>query len=163
MGPRGPHRIGVLFIAGLFTFTLGLGAVHAQPRRAMSPTAHKEVTCASWYGDAFKGLRTASGSIFDPQHLTAAHPTLGLGSEARVTELRSGRSVVVRITDRGPYLRDRGIDLSYAAARALGIVRRGVAQVRVEPVTTKPPSVGPPIVTASSGPTPSWLPKAIVQ
>jgi rare lipoprotein A len=82
-----------------------------------------------------------------------------MGTRVRVTELRSGRSVVVQITDRGPFLPDRGIDLSFAAARQLGIVHRGVARVRVELLTDTPPL----IATACNGPISSWLPKAIVE
>jgi rare lipoprotein A len=93
-----------------------------------------EVGTASWYGAELGGTRTASGRRFDPHALTAAHRTLPLGSYARVTNLANGRSVVVRIDDRGPFARGRVIDLSYAAARALGMVRRGTVRVRVEPL-----------------------------
>src|SRR5439155_24363099 len=107
----------------------------------------------------FEGRRTAGGWVFHAQHMTAAHRPLNMGTRVRVTDLRTGRSVVVQITDRGPYLSGRGIDLSYAAARQLGIVDRGVARVRIEPL----PSGEPPVVTALGGPTRSWLPKAIVE
>jgi rare lipoprotein A len=100
----------------------------------------------------------ASGSLFNSQHLTAAHRTLNMGTKVRVTELQSGRSVVVQITDRGPYFRNRGIDLSYAAARKLGIVRRGVARVRVELLTDEAP-----LVTAFNNPSACWLPRALVE
>ena len=87
---------------------------------------------ASWYGDEFARRPTASGERYDPSKLTGAHRTLPLGSRVRVTNLLNGRSVMVTINDRGPYSRRREIDLSYGAARALGMVRRGVARVRIE-------------------------------
>ena len=86
---------------------------------------------ASWYGKAHHGQRTASGELFDMRALTAAHRTLPFGTIVRVTNLRSGRSLNVRINDRGPFRRDRIIDLSYEAARNLGIVARGTARVEI--------------------------------
>ena len=87
---------------------------------------------ASWYGEEFARRPTASGERYDPTKLTGAHRTLPLGSRVRVTNLLNGRSVMVTINDRGPYMRQREIDLSYGAARVLGMVRRGVARVRIE-------------------------------
>ena len=85
---------------------------------------------ASWYGPRFHGKRTASGARFDMNALTAAHPTLPFGTRVQVRNLLTGRVVEVRINDRGPHLRQRIIDLSQAAARAIGLGRgRGVAQV----------------------------------
>lgn len=84
---------------------------------------------ASWYGAELAGHRTASGERFDPSDLTAAHRSLPLGSHVRVTDERTGRSVVVRINDRGPYSGGRVIDLSRAAARQLGIMGHGEARV----------------------------------
>ena len=89
---------------------------------------------ASWYGQEFAMRRTASGAIFDPEKLTGAHRTLPLGTKVRVTNLHNGRSVMITIIDRGPYRRRRAIDLSYGAARALGMVRRGIADVLIEPL-----------------------------
>ena len=86
---------------------------------------------ASWYGPGFDGRKTASGERFDQNALTAAHKTLPFGTKVRVTSA-SGRSVVVRINDRGPFVRGRDIDLSRGAAQALGIVGSGVAQVSLE-------------------------------
>jgi rare lipoprotein A len=91
---------------------------------------------ASWYGPGFRGKRTASGEIFDDNKLTAAHKTLPLGTSAKVTNLSNGKSVTVEINDRGPFVDGRIIDLSQAAAHALGMVERGVAHVRIEPVIT---------------------------
>ncbi len=86
---------------------------------------------ASFYGEAFRGRPTASGEAFDPDELTAAHRTLPFGTCLRVENLGNGRSVRVRVTDRGPYAKGRLIDVSEAAARALDLVRQGVARVRV--------------------------------
>ena len=80
---------------------------------------------ASWYGPGFNGKRTASGERFNARALTAAHKSLPFGSRVRVTNTRTGRSVVVRITDRGPYTHGRVIDLSQAAAQAIGIAEVG--------------------------------------
>ena len=87
---------------------------------------------ASWYGPGFHGKPTASGEVFDQALMTAAHNTLPLGSKAKVINLANGNSVEVKINDRGPFADGRIIDLSRAAAGALGILVSGVAQVRVE-------------------------------
>jgi rare lipoprotein A len=89
---------------------------------------------ASWYGPGFIGKKTASGAVFDDGKLTAAHKTLPLGSTVRVTNLENGKSVNVEINDRGPYVGNRIIDLSRAAAHAIGMVDDGIVQVRVEPL-----------------------------
>ncbi len=86
---------------------------------------------ASFYGPGFAGRKTASGAIFRPEELTAAHRFLPLGTRVRVTNLTNGRSVLVTINDRGPYIRGRHIDLSVAAARAIGMLNRGVAEVMI--------------------------------
>jgi rare lipoprotein A len=86
---------------------------------------------ASWYGKAHQGRKTASGEPFDMNALTAAHRTLPLGTRVLVTNLRNGRTVEVRINDRGPQIPDRIIDISYAAARALDAVGDGVFRVRI--------------------------------
>lgn len=90
---------------------------------------------ASWYGRKFHGQKTANGETYDMYAMTAAHPTLPLPSYARVTHVRSGRSVIVRVNDRGPFLRGRVIDLSYAAAAKLGIIGQGSDVVEVEAIT----------------------------
>jgi rare lipoprotein A len=102
------------------------------PRVAAIPAG--QIGRASWYGEAHQGRRTASGDVFDMYQLTAAHPTLPLGSRARVTNLNNGRSVDVRVNDRGPVIPGRIIDLSYAAAQALGAVSAGIVRVRVIPL-----------------------------
>ncbi|WP_082673977.1 septal ring lytic transglycosylase RlpA family protein [Thiohalocapsa sp. ML1] len=93
---------------------------------------------ASYYGAGFHGRRTASGQRFDQHAMTAAHRTLGFGTRVRVTDKRTGRSVVVTINDRGPFKRGRIIDLSRGAAQRLGIVAAGVAPVRVEVLGREP-------------------------
>lgn len=101
-----------------------------------------QVGMASWYGPRFHGRLTANGEVYNQYELTAAHRTLPLGSRAMVTNLHTRQSIEVRINDRGPYVDDRVIDLSYAAARSIGIYEPGIASVRVEvlsdaaPVTT---------------------------
>jgi rare lipoprotein A len=87
---------------------------------------------ASWYGPGFHGLRTTSGEVYDQHDLTAAHRTLPLGSRVAVTNLENDRVVEVRINDRGPFVKGRTIDLSYAAAWMLDIIEPGTAPVRIE-------------------------------
>jgi peptidoglycan lytic transglycosylase len=91
-----------------------------------------QVGTASWYGPGFHGNRTSSGEVYDQYDLTAAHQTLPLGTRVIVTNLDNGRAVEVRINDRGPFVKDRTIDLSYAAARTLGMIGPGTAPVRIE-------------------------------
>ena len=96
--------------------------------------AYNEVGLASWYGRRFQGKKTASGELYDMYAMTAAHPTLPIPSYARVTSLSNGKSVVVRINDRGPFHSDRVIDLSYTAAHKLGFLGSGSSRVRVESI-----------------------------
>jgi rare lipoprotein A len=102
------------------------------PMSSVQP--YKEQGVASWYGKKFHGQKTSSGEVYDMYQMTAAHKTLPIPSYARVTNLANGRSVVVRINDRGPFHSDRIIDLSYAAAHRLGYVTAGSARVEVESV-----------------------------
>ncbi|NCN89069.1 MAG: septal ring lytic transglycosylase RlpA family protein [Gallionella sp.] len=97
-----------------------------------APGNYKERGSASWYGKKFHGQHTSIGDTYDMYGMTAAHPTLPVPSYARVTNLANGKSVVVRVNDRGPFLHDRIIDLSYAAAYKLGYVNQGSAEVEVE-------------------------------
>jgi rare lipoprotein A len=92
---------------------------------------HREIGTASFYGSELAGRRTASGERYDPGGLTAAHPTLPFGAEVTVVALASGRTVTVEVNDRGPFTGGRSIDLSLRAAQLLGIVRSGVARVRI--------------------------------
>ncbi len=90
------------------------------------------VGIASWYGQRYHGRRTASGEIFDMNLPTAAHPTLPFGTRVQVTNLENGRAVVLKINDRGPFVRRRIIDVSRRAAQVLGFAKRGTARVRVQ-------------------------------
>jgi rare lipoprotein A len=106
----------------------------ASPQTTAAPAADADDVVlakgrASWYGPRFHGRRTASGERFDMHALTAAHKTLPFGSRVRVRSVHTGQEVVVRINDRGPYKHQRIIDLSYAAAKALGVKERGVTEV----------------------------------
>jgi len=105
-----------------------------------------EVGTASWYGHQFQGKQTASGEPFDMLDFTAAHPTLPLGTFVRVTNLRNGKVVVVRINDRGPVVDGRIIDVSYNAARALGFKERGLQRVRLDLIA--PARVQPTVVAS---------------
>jgi rare lipoprotein A len=111
------------------------------PMRELQPYRARGV--ASWYGRKFHGQKTSSGEIYDMFAMTAAHPTLPIPSYARVTNLANGRTVVVRVNDRGPFLHERIIDLSYAAAWKLGYIGAGSARVEVESVLPGTPSPGP--------------------
>ena len=95
---------------------------------------------ASWYGKDFQGKKTANGETFDQHDLTAAHPTLPMGTEATVTNLETGKSVDVKINDRGPYTKGRDIDLSKEAAKEIGMKKDGSAPVKIE--AKVPPSGG---------------------
>jgi rare lipoprotein A len=94
--------------------------------------SYKERGIASWYGKKFHGQRTSIGEIYDMYGMTAAHPTLPIPSYARVTSMSNGKSVIVRVNDRGPFLQGRIIDLSYVAANKLGYINNGSAEVEVE-------------------------------
>ena len=102
--------------------------------RAVTRTVKTVVGVASYYGHVHQGRRMANGQRFDESKLTAASRTLPLGTRVKVTSLRNQKSVIVTITDRGPAVKTRVIDLSTAAARALGMISRGVDKVRVEPL-----------------------------
>ena len=108
-------------------------AAAAQSKAKKKPKFH-QVGTASWYGRQFQGRQTASGETFDMYSLTAAHRTLPLGTWVRVTNLRNGNWVIVRINDRGPVPQSRMIDLSYEAATLLDMRAQGLSPVRVEAV-----------------------------
>jgi rare lipoprotein A len=104
----------------------------AKKKTPTPPATLPQTGQASWYGAAHHGKRTASGSIYDQTKLTAAHRSLAFGTRVRVIHLSNGKSVEVEITDRGPYAGNRIIDLSRAAATALGMIESGTAAVRLE-------------------------------
>jgi rare lipoprotein A len=137
---------------------VGLGAAQgpnnseassAETSRVPKPEIRKQakprpyqVGTASWYGEFFDGKPTASGEDYDMYDMTAAHPTLPMGSYVKVTNLRNGRAVVVKVNDRGPIVPGRIIDLSYGAAQVLEFQNRGVQKVRldlVKPQTRRQP------------------------
>lgn len=121
----------------LVAILLGLGACSKPappppPPPAASAPVFTQSGLASWYGDDRAGNKTADGERFDPHALTAAHRSLPFDTVARITNVQTGKSVKVRITDRGPYERRRIVDVSAAAAAVLGIHRGGVVPVRLE-------------------------------
>jgi rare lipoprotein A len=135
--PRRPHRGGAVAARGglalLALWLLSAGACSVvRPKGPTLATGRTEVGVASWYGKRHQGKRTASGERFDEHAMTAAHPTLPFGTLLRVTNLENHRSAVVRVNDRGPFVDGRILDLSLAAARALGIADEGVARVRLQ-------------------------------
>jgi rare lipoprotein A len=111
-------------------------SVESKPeiRKQAGKKAPYQIGTASWYGSFFDGKPTASGEAYDMHDLTAAHPTLPLGSYVRVTNLHNGRAVVVRVNDRGPIVQGRIIDLSYGAAQALQFQEQGLQRVRLDVV-----------------------------
>lgn len=127
---RGPLCRSIL--VGMLGLALLAGCAAAPPSRPHPEDA--EIGLASYYADRFHGRRTASGERYDREEFTAAHRRLPFGTVVRVTRLANGRSVVVRINDRGPFVRGRVIDLSYAAAREIGMLRKGVVKVQLVPM-----------------------------
>jgi rare lipoprotein A len=105
-----------------------------------APAFADSVGTASYYGKGFDGHRAANGEIFNMHAMTAAHRSLPFGTQLQVTNMKNGRSVVVRIQDRGPYVRGRVLDLSYGAARALDMITSGTARVKMVSVAAKPPA-----------------------
>ena len=94
---------------------------------------------ATWYRAPYKGRKSANGEVFDDEAMTAAHRTLPMGSLVEVTNLKTGQSAVMRITDRGPFVEDRMLDLTVAAAKAVGIYQTGIAEVRLDVFQTPKP------------------------
>ncbi len=134
---------GILCVAFLTNALVGCAARHRIPveRRGLPPEqkmARTEVVrgvqygMASWYGKDFHGKPTSSGEIYDMYQLTCAHNTLPLGTRVMVTHMENGRSVELKVNDRGPFVKDRIIDVSYAAAQLLGMYEKGTAFVKVE-------------------------------
>jgi rare lipoprotein A (peptidoglycan hydrolase) len=122
-----------------------------------SSVGYRERGVASWYGPGFHKERTSTGEPYDMYGMTAAHKTLPLPAYVRVTNLQNGRSIVVRVNDRGPFVGNRIIDLSYTAAAKLDMLRNGTAMVEVRAIDPTVPPL-PPVVTASTIPAVSTLP-----
>src|SRR5712691_11671508 len=141
--PFSPLVLYLPLLVGLSLSLLMSGCASSLSRRPPQPPgsapilAHpqtQQLGIASWYGPGFHGQSTASGEIYNQNALTAAHPTLPLGTRVEVTNLANGKSVQVRINDRGPFVRGRTIDLSRGAAHKLGMVKPGVSRVRIKPL-----------------------------
>jgi len=109
---------------------------------------------ASWYGNKFHGNKTANGEIYDMFAMTAAHKTLPIPTYVKVTNLANRKSIVVRINDRGPFHEGRIIDLSYVAAKKIGMIEKGTAKVKVEVVLPEPPKASRPVGTSRYPKTP---------
>jgi rare lipoprotein A len=122
----------LLILIGSAAIVEPVRSVFSSPAGRSSPPLATLAGLASYYGPGFHGRPTASGEIFNMDALVAAHRTLPLGTVARVTNLANGRSVVLRITDRGPYVRGRILDVSKGAARVLGFIRKGKTRVRID-------------------------------
>ena len=125
---------GVVGCVVLAALVPGCGFIfgRSKPPAIESRTGATQSGTASWYGPGFHGKNTSSGEIYDQYDLTAAHPTLPLGTRVAVTNLENGKAVEVRVNDRGPFVKGRAIDLSYAAARNLGMIGPGTVPVRIE-------------------------------
>jgi len=133
-----------------------VGAAGCAAVRAPAPppiTNGVQVGVASWYGPGFHGNRTANGEIYDQYELTAAHPSLPLGTRVMVTNLENGRAVQVRVNDRGPFVDGRAIDLSYAAARTIGMVGPGTVRVRIEVLGPTTLAAAAPVAAPAALPT----------
>ncbi|EAU56203.1 septal ring lytic transglycosylase RlpA family protein [Mariprofundus ferrooxydans] len=115
-------------------------------------THYDKTGIASWYGKDFHGKRTANGERYDMHALSAAHKTLPLPTLVRVTNLDNGRAVIVRVNDRGPFVKERLIDLSYAAAKELGYANQGTAHVRVQTLDEVPANTTPTVAEAIRAP-----------
>jgi rare lipoprotein A len=114
-----------LITAGLLTGLIPF----ADSATANSGIGHVQKGIASFYHDSLHGRKTASGQVYNKHRLSAAHKTLPLGTRIQVTDAKTGRSIVVRVNDRGPFVKGRIVDLSKEAAKELGIVDRGIARV----------------------------------
>lgn len=156
----------MLALGALFSFMLA-GCSSQDFASASSPAARyyapepmsyggSRTEVASWYGPGFAGRRTSSGETYNPEGLTAASKTLPLGSHVRVTNPDTGKSVVVRINDRGPFVRGRSLDLSHGAAKQIGMTGKGVGRVEVTPTATSTPATSGDIAAyADSTPAPA--------
>jgi rare lipoprotein A (peptidoglycan hydrolase) len=124
---------GILLLIALVGFFCPVPG-RAHDLQAQKPTriVFAQTGIASWYGNRHQGRLTANGERFDVRGLTAAHRSLPFGTILRVTNLKTGKVVIVRVNDRGPYIRGRVVDLSAAAGKALGISKAGIVQVRIE-------------------------------
>lgn len=123
-------------VSRIFLIALAVSGLSSCSRKAAAPSSTAEIGVASWYGQPFHGRLTASGETYDMEKMTAAHRTLPFGTKVRVQNLVNQKSAEVRINDRGPFVKDRIIDLSHAAAQAIGM--QGIANVRLEVLSLPP-------------------------
>jgi rare lipoprotein A len=122
-------RLALVLTAVCLALTIDMGHGAAKTKKA------HQIGMASWYGQSFRGKRTASGEKFDERKLTAAHPSLPMNTMLRITHLANDRSVIVRVNDRGPLRSKRIIDVSKEVAKILGFLRKGTAKVAIEVVS----------------------------
>jgi rare lipoprotein A len=124
-------------------------------------SSSSRVVTASWYGREFSGRRTSNGEVFNPDGLTAASRTLPMGSRVAVTNISNGRTVVVRINDRGPFVKGRGLDLSRAAAQRIGLTKKGTGRVEITRANNgRAASAGTVTPVAYASVMPSWHSRA---
>ena len=116
----------------LSILSMGASACSSTRHASVRPGRAETTMVASWYGTKYHGRQTASGEVYDMNDLTAAHRTLPFGTRLRVTHVGNARSVVVEVNDRGPFIAGRDLDLSFGAAKKLGMVEEGVARVKIE-------------------------------
>ena len=146
-----PQRLAALLVLSLFALgVLVPGDAIARAAKDRAAKARRESGWCSYYGREFYHHRTASGERLDPNELTAAHRTLPFGTRVRVTNLENGKRVVVRINDRGPFKKGRVLDVTPAAARALGFANAGLAHVRLDVLGKLPDSRYPPAAIAGN-------------
>jgi rare lipoprotein A len=117
-------------------FLIFLLSVQFYQNKSFALENHSNIGLASWYGIEFQGKITASGRLFDMHEFTAAHKFLPFGTIVKVVNLRNGKEVIVNIIDRGPFSKKRIIDLSHAAAKTIGLVKRGIARVKIEVISS---------------------------
>ena len=132
--PASCRQYGLVGLGVALAALIGSGCASTKPTRgtgAAPAPGTRIVGFASWYGQRHQGHATASGEIFDMNKLTAAHRTMPFGTRLRVTNVDNGRSVVVRVNDRGPWVNDRVLDVSLAAAKTLGMTGDGVTKVEI--------------------------------
>ncbi|TLU53764.1 MAG: septal ring lytic transglycosylase RlpA family protein [Chlorobium sp.] len=139
--------LAVLAVVGFSTIQVGASNLFYSTAEAANTGAHstkKQVAAtegnASFYAGEFHGRKTANGETFNANQLTAAHPSLPFGTWVKVTNLSNGKDVVVRINDRGPFIKGRIIDLSGSAAKRIGIMQTGIVQVKLEAIKLLPPA-----------------------
>ncbi len=132
-------RVSVFIVLSIFIFSSCAPIVvvkkpHTYTYREMHGKPFVQIGLASYYGKKFHGKKMANGKPFNMYAFTCAHPTLPFGTKVKVTNLENGKWVIVTVTDRGPYVKNRIIDLSYAAAKEIGMIKDGVVKVKVEVV-----------------------------